>query len=192
MKRIRAISLFVVAASVCLFLGSFRTAAYPASKQILTSTGIGPVHIGMTVPEAEKALGQKLKPMDASDGVSSESCWFTARADGSEYWLEYMIEYGKIVRIDVSDGKPGQREKVVPPIVSQKGIGIGSSEQLIKDRYGSNLEISPHPEMEEDGHYMMVLDQDKRNGILFETTYGKVVTFRSGMTEEIKGVEGCL
>ena len=43
-----------------------------AADQILTFTGLGPVHIEMTVDQAEKALGAKFKPMDHD--VEDENC----------------------------------------------------------------------------------------------------------------------
>ena len=175
----------LLVASMCsASMGAF------AADQILTFTGLGPVRIGMTVPQAEEALGAKFEPMDTE--IESENCWTTRRADHVDPLVTYMIWKTKIVRIDVDNGEPGKDEFVVPPVVTPEGIRVGATEQVVKQTYGARLRISPHHYMEDDGHYMEIFAKDRRYGLLFESTYGKVVGLRAGRKDAIRLVEGCL
>jgi hypothetical protein len=114
-----------------------------AADQILTFAGLGPVHIGMTVDQAEKALGAKFSPMRPD--VEDEHCWMPTRADGIDPLVSYMIWDDQIVRIDIDETELGKEGKSVPPVATEKGIRIGSSEAEIKERYGSALDISQDP-----------------------------------------------
>lgn len=162
----------------------------PASAQpgdqILTFTGLPPVQVGMAVSEAERALGYRLKPLDTSDRVSTEACWLTERADGTQRWLTYMVRNGKITRIDVwgEEGHPSD-------ISSKDGLRIGSAEDAVMRTHGKALEISGHPHLGADGRYLVLPAPDKRHGLLFETVHGKVVNLRAGELESISLMETC-
>lgn len=162
-----------------------------AADQILTFDGLGPVHVGMTVLEAEAALGVKLEPLDTNDGVSSDSCWYTLRTDGVDQAIPYMIRDGRIARIDVNEGPIGKMGTNIPGVKTERGIGIGSSEEDVKKAYGSALNITPHRYGGEDDHYLTTLTADKSRGIRFETWEGKVNHFHVGTAEAILLVEGC-
>ncbi len=157
-----------------------------AADQVLTFTGLQPVKIGMSVAEAEAALGYKLKPLDTSDLVSTEACWLTERADGTQHALTYMVRNGKISRIDVweEDGHPAD-------IRSRAGLRIGATESAVMDAHGKALEISGHPHLGEEGRYLLLPASDKRHGLLFEIVRGKVVNLRSGELESIRLTETC-
>ena len=102
-----------------------------------------------------------------------------------------MIWNGRIVRIDIDNGQPGKDEFVVPPVATQEGIRIGSTEKEVKQKYGSKLRISAHPYMDDAGHYMELLANNRRYGLIFETTDDKVINFRAGTARAIKLIEGC-
>jgi hypothetical protein len=152
----------------------------------LTMQALGKVMVGMTVPQAEKALGARLKPIDRADGISTEACWLTQNADGTRPSITYMIQKGEIVRIDVWD-KPNTTDSAS----TDKGIRIGSSQRAVLDAY-PNAEAAPHPHMDLNGRYIRVLADDKNYGLLFETASGKVVNFRAGKREAIELGETCL
>jgi len=164
--------------------------ASAGSDRILTSTGLGPVRIGMTVPQAEKALGKKLKPLDTTDGISSESCWPTSSADGIDDWLVYVIENGKIVHVEVQDARPGKIPTIIPSVKTEKGIGIGSSKEQIRKQYGSSLKVHD-PDEDSDGEYMMILDDDKLHGIFFEIEEDKLKGFYAATAESIMESADC-
>ena len=157
-----------------------------AADQVLTFTGLQPVKIGMSVPEAEAALGYKLKPLDTSDLVSTEACWLTERGDGTQHALTYMVRNSKITRIDVweEDGQPST-------VHSRAGLRIGSTESDVVGAHGKALEISEHPHLGEEGRYLLLPASDKRHGLLFEIVRGKVVNLRSGELESIRLTETC-
>lgn len=177
---------------LALIIGGLASANASAADQLLTFDGLGPVRVGMTVPEAEAVLGVKLTPLDTSDGVSSEACWYTSRTDGVDQALPYMIQNGRIARIDVNNGTPGAMKRSDPGVRTERGIRIGSSEEDVKKAYGSSLDITPHAYGDENDHYLTILTADKSRGIRFETWEGKVDTFHVGTASAILLVEGCL
>lgn len=155
-------------------------------NQVLAFTGLRPVQIGMAVAEAERALGYELKPLDTNDRVSTEACWLTERADGTQRWLTYMVRNGKITRIDVweEEGRPSG-------ISSIDGLRVGSAEDAVMRTHGKALEISGHPHLGADGRYLTLPAPDGRHGLLFETVHGKVVNLRAGELESISLMETC-
>lgn len=140
----------------------------------------------MAVSEAEKVLGYKLKALDTRDRVSTEACWLTERADGTQHWLTYMVRNGKITRIDVweEEGRPSD-------VSSKDGLRIGSAEDDVMRARGKALEISGHPHLGADGRYIVLPAPDGRHGLLFETVRGKVVNLRAGELESISLTETC-
>lgn len=170
---------------------SLASASANAADQILTPDGLGPVRIGMTVSQAEQALGAKLKPFDSSDGYSKESCWETHRADESDAAVIYMIWYGKIVRIAVYRH---DEKRIAPPIATDKGIRIGDSDARVKEVYGPALkvEVDPQADNEEQGSDLTTFTKSKRRGITYETADRKVVNFRAGLPKATFLSEGCL
>ena len=176
--------------TTALILGLLSTSAN-AAEQILRPDGLGPVRIGMTVSQAERALGAKMKSRGARYASGSESCWYTQRADHVDPLVSYMVWFGKIVRIDISQFEDGKSERSVPPVASEKGIRIGDTEEQIKSAYGSTVGISPHAYGDEGDHYWTVLAKGKRRGLRFETLGGKVQDFHAGLINAITLVEGC-
>src|SRR5262249_46489054 len=90
----------------------------PAAAQqqrVLENGGIGKVRIGMGVGEAERTLGARLRSLVPGYGPG---CWLAVRADGVDPGLAYMVENGRITRIDVVV----PREGTAPTISTAKGI----------------------------------------------------------------------
>lgn len=102
-----------------------------------------------------------------------------------------MVQDDKIVRIDVHPIWAETGVRFGPPVATELGITIDSSERSIIEKYGSLLRIGPNPYAEETGHYLEVVSPDKKFGILFETTDGKIDNFRAGTLEAIRASEGC-
>ena len=140
----------------------------------------------MTLEDAERALGAKLKPF-ASSGFTDQACWQTSRADGTEPFVIYMFETGTLTRIDIRrrDGQP------IPPVRTAEGLGIGSSEQQVLAAYGDRARQSPHPYLGNEGKYLEVLSPDRRGGILFESEQGVVTSYRAGLLPSLEYKEGC-
>ncbi len=144
----------------------------------LSFQGFGPVRVGMTVPEAEKALKMKLHE-DETDKSEPEGCHYASNEDVLP-GVGFMVEGGKVVRIDISSG--------VYRTVG--GVQIGMTEQDVKKRH-PNIKTEEH-HYDPTGHYLSLASKDLRYGIVFETD-GKVVTnYRSGKRGPVAYVEGCL
>lgn len=167
-----------------------------AADQILTPEGLGPVRIGMTVEQAERALGAKLKPLNKADGFSDESCWETHSLSDPDPAVSYMVWNGKIVRIAIHGYHEEKNWKTVPPFATEKGIRIGATNTEVKEAYGKNLVIRPgfdaNDDKDENSLLMTVFTKDKRSGIAFDTLGTKVWSFRAGLAKAIRMTEGCL
>lgn len=140
----------------------------------------------MTPAQAAKALGATLRPM--GEDPDSEACWITERVDGKAPGIWYMVENGHITRIDIGlDQDSGQ----AADIRSDKGIGLGASEQDVRRAYGKALKVSPHPYGGPQDHYLLIDSKDGKTGMLFEVEGGKVTTFRVGRHPAVDYSEGC-
>jgi hypothetical protein len=91
-----------------------------------------------------------------------------------------MVERRKIVRVDVNSSA----------YRTTSGVRIGMTEQDVKRHY-PDIKTEVH-HYDPSGHYLTILSNDQRLGIVFETD-GKVVTsLRGGERGPVGYVEGCL
>src|SRR5687767_7380431 len=86
-----------------------------AAQLQIHSSGYGPVKVGMTVAEAQRALSVTLPP-DENYGLASEECGVTAPSAGHP-GVSFMIQYGRISRATVTEPSRVQ---------TPSGIGIGA------------------------------------------------------------------
>lgn len=147
----------------------------------ITTGGLGPVRVGMTVQEATKAAGLPIIAPTSAAILPSPGCGF-ARADGLD-GVGFMLIDGVIVRVDISSG----------PIATASGARIGSTEQEIKDLFPDLIEVTPHAYVE-GGNYLTLVptaENLKDVRVVFETD-GKVVTsYRAGRMPAVEWIEGC-
>jgi len=159
---------------------------------IATSEGIGPVKIGMTVEEAERALGAKLDPI--SEAFSKE-CWVTSRSDEKIPIIQYTVEDQAITAINVFPPAPEIPPPSIFSIKTPKGIGVGSTEEAINRAYGKSAkkELAPYfDEDSKDAEYSIhVDDPEKKLGMIFTVQYGRVLRFSVGTLQAINRIEGC-
>jgi hypothetical protein len=179
-----------------------------ANAQVLSWQGVGPVRLGMTVAEAERALHAKLAPVALP---FSKACYVTERADGKDQALSYVIENGRIVVMTVflRDYRPPN-----PNIVDANGIGVGSTESDIRRGYQEvKKELAPDfreseeqlaemakerarhgiTEPEPSPHYWIIAESpDHRRAIIFETQDEKVLHFRAGLKPQVLSSEDCI
>ena len=180
----------IAASFVAIAVGVLLVKEFQNKDRTLSFDGLGPVRVGMTVPEAETALGATLTAPRPDDG-RGEDCWYTQRADLVDETITYMIAYGKIVRINVDNAAPRKNEKAAPRVVSERGIHIGSSVADVMSAYGSALIVSPNPNGNDTDRFMLVLSEDGRHGLLFDIWDEKVDSFRNGTADAVQMPEGC-
>ena len=142
----------------------------------VTPSGIGPLRAGMTVAEANKAVGGGFSsPPGADPGCSYAR--FTKAPNG----VAVMVANNKIARVEVRSGTTATAE----------GARIGDSEAKINSLYPSRVTTTPHKYITS-GHYLTVTPADgSQNRIVFETD-GKVVKeYRAGALPAVQLVERC-
>jgi hypothetical protein len=139
----------------------------------VTAAGIGDVKAGMTVKEANVALGNVLtipRTLQECDYIRPKS----------PKNLAFMVEKGEISRVEVQPGSD---------ISTVAGAKIGDTEDRIKSLY-PGIEVKPAKYAP--GLYLEVTPKDGGNNrIVFETDGKKVVKYRSGRLPAVEYVEGC-
>jgi hypothetical protein len=196
--RLRRV-LFVISAAAMLVT--------PARAEVLSFQGLGPVQLGMTVTDAEQALGTKLEPRSLV--YTSDKCYQTLRADKKDPGITYVVEDGKITVINVfsSDGQ-------TPDVIDKYRLGIGATEDDIRRGYGqvkkslgfydrgepessqtkpqggddTKISVAKHvPEF-----WIEAESPDNKRTILFITRAGKITSMATGLKPMVLEPEPCL
>jgi hypothetical protein len=150
---------------------------------ILTPYGLGPVRIGMTIRQAENALGATLEIDDDYD----KACGFVDRKDGRDENVAYMVEFGRITRIDVFQPDKG---KPALDVTAGKGVRVGASGTTVRRAFGARVIGEPHP-YDPDGRYFEVPSPGRKRGFIFEIIGGRIDSFRAGRYPAVAYIEGC-
>jgi len=153
------------------------TARAPAGRpndMTVTEYGIGPIRAGMTVAQANAAIGGGFA---APKGGTSGCTYAVLTKAPRGLWV--MLQDGRVARVEVRSGS----------IATSTGGRIGDTETRIKQLY-PGVAVTPHKYVA-GAHYLTVMGSDPANRIVFETDGSKVTTFRSGRTPEVENVEGC-
>jgi len=156
----------------------------------LTSTGWGPLRIGMTLAEVTAAAGPDSNP-DSVGGPEPEYCDQFRPANAPEGIL-VMIEEGKLTRISLVE---------LSPLKTGKGLGIGDTAAAVKAAYGAAATVSPHKYQDAPAEYITVWDGGPRaepyvedpaaRGLVYEIDgTGSVGAIHAG-GPSIQYVEGC-
>jgi len=135
----------------------------PVATQMMSWQGLGVVRLGMSVAEAEHALGLSdvlrnhkyavgervhvlaVQLTPRMDGMSAE-CWVTQRADGKDENVFYKVMNDKIVVIAVI---PATGKLQSANVTDVRGIGVGASEADIRRVYGDvKIELAPGDNVE--------------------------------------------
>jgi hypothetical protein len=154
----------------------------------LTTRGLAPVRLGVTIATAERALRAKLGRLSrSSHGFStepeaSEICWLWQRRDGRDAHIAYMTERGRIVRIDIT----ASHGTAVP---TARGIAVGSPLGDLEKAYGTDLHLEPHP-LDEPTRWAVV-ERDGPAGIRIEVTDGVVSAMFTATGPPLDYSEGC-
>ncbi len=155
-------------------------AAAPAPSQPwnLTPDGLGPVRIGMSRAQVEKALHVKLEGEPLDD---EQSCIEMVPA-GPDQGLWFMFKEFRLARISIGDPS-----KLTTP----RGIGVGASADQVHHAYRHGLKAEDHYYEGRPAEYLTFWTAPGRRGVRFETdSKRRVQTIHAG-TESIQLVEGC-
>lgn len=152
---------------------------------VLTAGGLGSVKVGMTVRQAERALGAKLHLTSYED--LSGQCLRGSRTDGVDPGQIYMALKGIIQRIDV-------QLAFAPTVKTPEGIGAGASPGLVKQTYGAQAQRDQtDPNADPDNNNDLVVDTpDHKRGIQFKFEHGKLTWMVAGNYPALSYYEGCL
>jgi hypothetical protein len=164
----------------------------PAETWVLTSEGLGPLRIGMTLAEITAAAGPDSEP-DAVGGPEPESCdqFRPARAPTG---VIVMVQEGRLTRISLDEGAR---------VATDRGLRVGDPASRVRAAYGSALAEMPHEYIEAPAAYLTHWDGSVRpgaegyvedptaRGIRYETDEHKRVTVIHGGDTSIQYVEGC-
>ena len=138
--------------------------------------GVGPVKIGMSLPELNKVLAENFS---VPDDKEEQGCFYVNPGKHPEF--AFMILDGHLARIDVS----------TPGVFTSKGAQVGDTEAQVLKIYGDRMKVEPHHYNAPEGHYLTAQSSDGSYGIRFETENGKIDMFYAGSVSAIHFVEGC-
>lgn len=146
-----------------------------ASAWVLRADGVGPLRVGMTVDEANRAVDGGL---DRTAGL--DECDYVRPRNGPA-GVMLMVVDGRIARADV--------DSVL--VATSQGVRLGDAESRVRGVY-PGARVQPHKYV--DGHYLIAIPNapaDTLHRLVFETD-GKVVTrMRGGVFPPVEYVEGC-
>ncbi len=166
--------------SVLLLVGAIAACGPQAQKPagpVVTGEGFAGVKFGMTLAQAEAALGDKLNAVGEGEG----NCSYVEPQNAHKGVL-FMVIDGTIARLDVQE---------TDKIVTDTGAKIGDSESHVLGLYKGRTRVEEHKYTGPEGHYVLVLGPDGKAQIVFETDGGKVVSYRAGRQPEVEWIEGC-
>lgn len=145
-----------------------------AAEPRLTLDGYGPIRIGMTPSQLERAGVRYETPDNIFGGI--QECAHAAVV--GRPGLTLMFENGRVSRIEVD--RPG--------ILTRSGAQVGDSEAKVKRLYGARLEVAPEGH-DNAGHVFVVSVAGNASYLVMDTD-GEVVTgMRAGPSAGY--VEGC-
>ena len=145
---------------------------------VVTDSTLGPLRIGMRIPDAARAVPGVQMPPNADPQGCSYLVWPTAPAG-----VLVMVEDSTVVRLDVT--KAG--------LATTAGAQVGDSIARLDALYAGRLSVGPHKYVPT-GRYVTVSPSagaDPRLRLIFETDRGRVTRYRIGRTPAVEYVEGC-
>lgn len=146
----------------------------------LSSDGLGPIHVGMTIKQAQKASGIKFNPVKLDkEQIESCSCYYVS-LKGTENLL-FMIADNKIVRINVNSAQ----------FYTTRGAKIGDTETKVLALYDGKLSVEPH-HYYTNGNYLTLIQKKQDHAIRFETNGDKITLIYSGINEYVHQIEDCV
>lgn len=103
--------------------------------------GIGPVKVGMTLAQASKAIGKRLR--FEADPEPPSTCGYADPPGIPD--VTFMVIDGRIRRVQVVEGGA---------VATVSGVRVGASEAEVNRVYGGRIQVQPHP-YSQAGHYLV-------------------------------------
>ncbi len=149
----------------------------PSMRWIVSPAGIGPVHIGMTVREVGRALGDStFSPQGANS-----SCAF-ARHATMPPGTSLMLSDGRLVRVDVDSSG----------VVMDTGLRVGDSEVAVMVMHSGHVKVDSDKYRPAPAHVLTVsVPGDSTNAMVFTTDGSSITSFRVGRRSAVELVERC-
>jgi hypothetical protein len=146
----------------------------------VTADRFGPISLGASVADVNKALGDSL----GVDYTSFEQCSLV-RPRQFPAGVSLLVE-----RDSVGGASRVERVNVdTTGVLTADGIGVGDTEARAKEVYGSRLTVQRHKYT--DGHYLIVQERDTTHRIVFETDGNRIVRYYAGRRPAVDYVERC-
>ena len=158
--------------ATALLAGGWNAAHSSGSAPVLTYEGYGAVRFGMTVEEAERALGTTA----GTDRSGSQACRYTSFTRYAH--AKFMVEDGHITRIELD----ARGRNIL-------GIAVGMPLAEVRQRH-PEVTIRPH-KYDEAGHYLVFAPASGKAEIVAEESRGRVTLIRGGLLPAVEYVEGC-
>jgi len=160
--------------------GTLPSGASLTQSSKLSTVGLGPVRVGMTVAEAEAAAGMKL-PGEPDPAISPD-CYFVEPESGIP-GVGFMVNEGRIGRVDVYASGT---------VTTQSGARIGMTEQEIIALFPDRIEESFEYRVDGKALVFVPVDEvDRDFRVVFEVDGGFVTGMRGGILPAVQLNEGC-
>jgi len=156
----------------------------PASEIFVTTGGMGPIRIGMTVEQAAKAAGFELTGELEPD--ISESCYHVLPPEDQAGFLGvgFMVENDKIVRVEVGRSA----------VTTRSGARVGMTETELRAMFPGQIENAPDAVV--DGRALQFVPTDEADAnyrVIFVLDQQETITqLRAGVLPAVGYGEGCL
>ena len=145
------------------------------SDSSVTTVGIDELVFGMTVSQANIAVGGEFVPV----GETNNEC-FLVRPAGGPLGVQLTVTQGTIERVDITN----------PDITTRSGAGVGLTEQDLADLFGASLTTQPSGA----GNQVIFTPSDAADAqfrVIFETDGEIVTSFRSGRVPQVEPTVPC-
>ncbi len=144
----------------------------------VSTVGLDAVVFGMTPASAEAATNSCL----IADREVNRDCYYVRPAGGPD-GVAFLVTAGTIERVDVFSGT----------ITTRSGVGVGSTEQQVRELFGAQIEDRAHPAVA-GGLELLFVPQDeadKQFRVIFEIEAGSVIGYRSGRLPQVDPTSTC-
>lgn len=139
---------------------------------MLRVDGIDAIRFGMTLAEAEQAVGGKASLPEPFD----PACSMVRFASLPK--LRFMVEQGVVTRADAEAG-----------VKNAVGIAVGDTLAQVQAAH-PEAQVGPH-KYDPNGHVLTFPSPDGRAAIIAEETGGKISKLRAGLQPAVAYVETC-